>query len=80
MRVPRFFFHLYDDTVVLDGEGMELPDVDTAEQQAIEIAREMASFEVAQGHLGLNHRIEVADAAGAEVLTVHFKDAVMVHP
>ena len=77
--MPRFFFHFYDDMVSLDGEGKELPTVD-AREEAIMHARQLACAEVLEGHLGLNHRIEVADANDAVVITVHFKDAARLHP
>ena len=78
--MPRFFFHLYDETVVLDPEGKELPTADTARQHAITTARHMACQEVLEGHLGLNHRIEVTDANDAPVATITFKDVVKLHP
>lgn len=78
--MPRFFFHLYDDEVALDDEGVELPDAVAAKEQALENARAIACAEVAEGHLGLNHRIEVTDAFDALVVTVKFKDAVKLHP
>jgi len=78
--VPRFFFHLYDDEVALDPEGRELPDAAAAREQAIQYARSIACAEVVEGHLGLNHRIEVTDANDGPVVTVTFKDAVQLHP
>jgi len=78
--MPRFFFHLYDDTVALDEEGKELPTREAAREEAISSARHMASTEVLEGHLGLNHRIEVTDANDAPVATVRFKDVIKLHP
>ena len=78
--MPKFFFHLYDDEVALDPEGRELPDAATAEEEAIANARAIACAEVIEGHLGLNHRIEVTDANDAPVVTVTFRDAVKLHP
>jgi hypothetical protein len=40
----------------------------------------MACAEVLEGHLGLNHRIEVTDSNDTPVATVHFKDVVKLHP
>jgi len=77
-RVPRFFFNLYDDMVVMDEEGSELPDLAAARVRATASAREMACAEVLKGHLTLNHRIEVVDEAGERVCTVHFSDVVAV--
>jgi hypothetical protein len=78
--VPRFFFHLYDDMVVLDREGEVLPTVERAREKAVRTARDIACAEVREGHLGLNHRIEVTDANDSPVATVAFKDAVKLHP
>ena len=78
--MPRFFFHLYDDSVSLDPEGRELPNSTAAREEAIKTARDMASAEVREGHLGLNHRIEVTDANDAPVAKITFKDVVQLHP
>jgi hypothetical protein len=78
--MPRFFFHLYDDTVALDEEGRELPSARAAQEQGLIEARQLACQEVLEGHLGLNHRIEVTDADGGPVATIHFKDVVKLHP
>jgi hypothetical protein len=78
--VPRYFFNLYDDEVVLDGEGRELPDLAAARAVAFDSAREMACAEVLEGHLARNHRIEVVDEKGEPVCTVRFRDVVLVEP
>ena len=74
--MPRYFFHLYDDVVSRDEEGLELPDQASAARKAIASARHMACQEVLEGHLNLNHRIEIENEAGEVVLTVRFEDAV----
>ena len=73
--MPRFFFHLYDDLVVLDEEGMEMPDLEAASAKATEIARLLACEGVKQGNLDLDHRIDVADERGEIVLKLKFRDA-----
>jgi hypothetical protein len=78
--MPRYFFNVYDDAVTLDDEGSELPTADAARDHAIKAARELACHEVLSGHLGLTHRIEVADQYGGEVATVRFKDVIKIHP
>jgi hypothetical protein len=40
----------------------------------------MACAEVLDGHLALDHRIEVLDENRALVCTVHFRDVVAVDP
>lgn len=76
--MPRFFFHVYDDIVALDEEGMELADTETAKAMAVATARALAADQVAKGMLTLHHRIEVTDETGAHVATVAFRDAVLV--
>jgi hypothetical protein len=76
--VPLYFLHLYNDEIVLDGEGQELADEEAAREQAIVNAREMACAELQKGHLNLKHRIDVADESGHVLITVHFRDIVRV--
>jgi hypothetical protein len=73
--VPRYYFHLYNDMVVKDEEGAELPDPTAARDHAVDGARAMVCESVKQGHLNLDHRIEVEDEQGAHVLTVTFREA-----
>lgn len=76
--MPRYFFHLYDDVVVRDEEGQELLDDAAARQMGMRSARQMASAQVLEGHLNLDHRIEVADESDTILTTVMFKDVVVV--
>lgn len=77
-RVPRFFFHLYDDLVSRDDEGLELADDEAARSRAIMSAREMACAEVLEGRLSLNHRLDVEDESGSVIATVRFRDVVEI--
>ena len=77
--MPRFYFHLFNDTQVPDPEGIELPDATVALQRAVSAARAMAAESVREGHLILSHRIEVSDETGASGATVHFGDVVEIH-
>ena len=76
--MPHYFFHLYDDLIVLDQEGKELPSLQAARENALDNAREMACAEVLDGHLNLKHRIEIADESGKVLATVPFRDVVVV--
>jgi hypothetical protein len=76
--VPRFFFHVFDDDVTRDEDGLELPDAAAAAAVALRSARALACEQVGQGCLRLRDRIDVADEAGALVATVTFRDAVAV--
>jgi hypothetical protein len=77
-RMPRFYFHVYNDLVAIDEEGLELPDLDAAREQAMESARELVCEGIHQGYLNLDHRIEVEDEAHEKVLTLSFRDAFTV--
>jgi hypothetical protein len=76
--MPRYYLHVYDDLVALDGEGVELPGVKEVLIEAERGARELAADEVRQGTLHLDHRIEVADENGSVVATLMFRDLVRV--
>ena len=73
-RVSTYFFHLYDDAVVRDEDGQELPDIAAAHREAIRNARHIACAEILEGHLNLKHRIEVEDEHGTVIATVRFED------
>lgn len=76
--MPRFFFSLHDDMVSFDEEGMDLSDRDAAHAHAVRSALAIASAEVGEGHLHLNHRVEVTDAFGELLETVWFREVVEV--
>ena len=76
--MPRFYFHLFNDMVSMDEEGLECADGPMAMKKAMSVAREMAADSVRSGHLVLSHRIEVADDSGGAVGTVHFGDVVEI--
>jgi hypothetical protein len=76
--MPRFYFNLYNDMTSIDEEGLELPNAAVALQRAARIAREMAAESVRNGHLVLDHRLEVTNEDGQSVGTVHFRDVVRV--
>lgn len=76
--MPRYFFHLHDELDCEDEEGVELAGVDAARAFALAEAREVAGEEVKQGHLHLDHHIEVTDADGHRVADVAFADAIAI--
>jgi hypothetical protein len=81
LQVPTFYFHLHNDSDVLDESGKELPDVDAAQAHALTMARfEVAQAAMRDGSITLSHHINVADETGAVLATVHFGDAVQVRP
>jgi hypothetical protein len=76
--VPRYFFHLYDDIIAHDEEGVELPNVAAARLKALIGARDVIAEQVKRGYFVLSHWIDVVDQQGEPVLTVTFRDAVDV--
>ena len=79
--MARYYFHLRDDVSADDDEGTELPDIGAARAQAEKYARALAAASVQErGKLCLDHRIEVTNEAGQDVLTVTFADVVTIEP
>ncbi len=76
--MPHYYFHLYNDVVALDDEGVDLPDDAAAIRHAGANAREMAAHSVRDGHLTLDHRIDITDDRGEKVGTVYFRDVVEI--
>ena len=76
--MPRFFFHVFDEAVVHDDEGIELPDRAAAHEAALVGARALICEQVRRGRVSLRHRIEVEDEGGASVATLSFADAVTI--
>ena len=75
----RYFFHLHDDLVCQDEEGIELASIEDARSCAVSFIRDVASSSLAEGHLDLEHYIAVADETGSELVRVRFGDAIHVH-
>ena len=77
--MPKFYFHVYDQVVSLDEQGVELKNASLARDAAIRAARELAAEEIVRdGKVYLHHRIEVEDAQGRPVLTLPFSAAFRV--
>jgi len=76
--MPRFFFDLYDDVVVVDGEGVEFADATAAEESARKSAVQIASAQVLEGHLNLSHHISVRNEDGTVLSSVQLGDVVRV--
>lgn len=76
--MPRFFFHIFDDVVVRDDEGIELVDLEAARRTALTGIREMMCDQLKRGRINLTHRVEVQDEAGSTVLDIRFGEAVRI--
>ncbi len=77
--MARYFFHLHEcGTATLDHDGLDRDSLDGVRSEALRAAREVMCAEVAEGELCLACYIEVHDEAGEIVMTVPFKEAVIV--
>lgn len=76
--MPKYFFRLCDDLDCEDPEGIELPDLHAAHEEAIRGIRSIMSDQVGKGHLSLAGRIEIKDETGAVALYVAFREALVV--
>lgn len=75
--MPRFYFHLFNDAIVKDEEGAELPDIQSARDRAIEAARSLIGSYIIDGErVHLMHHIDVTDDNGRQVLSIPFKEVV----
>lgn len=63
--MTRFFFHAHGGISVFDDVGLELPDIDAAQEAAIELSRQILN-EGLEGPFwqDLNWRVEVTDSPG----------------
>lgn len=76
--MPRYFFHVRNDIVATDKDGMDLPNDAVALERALDGARDLASASVRQGHLDLRHYVECVAEGGRKVGIVRFADAVKI--
>jgi hypothetical protein len=76
--MPRFYLHLADGYCVCDEEGMMLPNVEAAREEALKSARDVMSDQVKQGFLTLRDRIEIVGEDGEPAATVAFRDAIRI--
>lgn len=73
--MPRFYFHIFDEAIVGDDEGLMLSGADAVRAVALDGARAMICEQVKNGRLHLGHRIEVEDETGEQVLLLPFLEA-----
>ena len=59
--MPRYFFHVIDGTSLRDETGTELPDIYTAQAQAIRLSAEIPREMGAKFWNGTEWKLEVAD-------------------
>ncbi len=72
---PVYFFNQrFDGELGVDAAGLDLPDLGTARDRAVELAREIMSDEALRGEVVLDRSIEVTDAAGEVLISLPFTD------
>ena len=70
--MPRYFFHVKDGCSVRDDEGTELPDIYTAQAEAIRMSGEILRDMGAKFWNGTEWSLEVADGRGESLFVLRF--------
>lgn len=77
--MARFFFDLHErGRVVIDHEGVELPDATAARANAVHEVRQIMASEVSHGRLCFACHIEVRDEARNTLFIVAVEDAIVI--
>jgi len=78
--MPRYYCHQrIGDTLLLDEEGAEHRDFETAYLAAVTGARDIMCAQVREGKLFLGESIELYDATGGHITTIQFSDLVDIN-
>jgi len=74
-----FYFNVRSDrSYDVDEEGIELPSLDAARREAIKSAREMVAELILHNQRIDGMRFEITDGTGALLVTVPFKDVIIL--
>jgi hypothetical protein len=77
--MTRYFFHVFNDEETRDETGQLFVDLAAARASAERDCIALAMESIAEHrHLVMHHRIEIEDATGVMVSTVHFGDVIDV--
>jgi hypothetical protein len=77
--MSTFYFHVRDgDDFIEDLDGVDLPDINAAYDEAIMAAREMIAERVLSGQVIDGQVFEITDEHGRLVRSVSFKDAIKI--
>ena len=72
--MPRYFLHIRDgEKLIEDKEGIDLPSVTSAKDEAEQAAREILADKVRSGEIIDGQEFEIHDGWGNRMLTVSFK-------
>ena len=70
--MPKFYFHVIDGKILVDGEGTELPDIDTARRQAVAIASSLLKGSLTAWPSEHGWQVVIADASRTVLATLAF--------
>lgn len=71
--MPRYFFHIkYGNTVVVDEDGIDLHNLDSARVEVLESIRQILSEPGMEYEDVAGQKLEISDEAGETVLIVPF--------
>lgn len=70
--MPRFFFHVKDGFSTKDAEGIELPDIYTAQEEAIRLSGELLREMGGEFWNGTEWSLTVADETGRALFILRF--------
>lgn len=77
--MPLYHFHVNTCVMARDEEGVEFPDLESAQAYAVENARYLAAEEMrCHNRFIANHSIVIADATGKVLHTTRYGDCVDV--
>jgi hypothetical protein len=69
--MARFYFHLSEgDQLIIDDEGLDLPNFSAAQREALLDARELLAEAIKSGKPEVPEALVIADEAGQELGTV----------
>jgi len=79
--MPKYFMHLRDGVdELLDGEGIELRDMEAVRRMAMLAARDVLAGDLRNGLVDFRYRIDAENEAGAIVYTLPFRHAFSIIP
>lgn len=70
--MPKFYFHVIDGQILIDGEGTELPDNDAARREAVAIASSLLKGSLKAWPSENGWQVVVADASRTVIATLAF--------
>lgn len=77
--MARYFLHIHNSHgEAEDDEGMDANSLAEARERAVTGIRSLLAAEAANGQINFKGRIDIADEAGAVLLSIPFTDAVTV--